>query len=349
VKEPQEHIVQAQAVQPPQAATVEGHTLEQIADKWVKERAPIKRTVGQASKVVSRYVEHMGQMQIERITRRHVVEFKDKLLDSGQTPVNTNKQLMLLNILLNFAVANSIIDQNPAKGVKVEVRKNAKEARLPFDIPALASLFSSPVYTLGVRPKGGAGDAAYWLPLLALFTGARIEELCQLHPDDVYEETYRELDGSERTAWVLRITDEGPGQSLKNPGSRRRIPIHAELIRLGFVDYTRKAKGRDRIFNKLVKDTVGDESGNWSKWFGGYLRKAGVADKRMVFHSLRHTFKHEARAMEIPEDVSDAITGHAGGKVSRTYGGTDYPLRPLVEAMSRFQIVGFVTPKPPAG
>jgi integrase len=326
-----------------------GHTLQEIADKWVKERAPIKRTVGQAQKVIGRYVEHMGDTKVEQITRRNVVEFKDKLLESGQTAVNTNKQLTLLSTLLNFAAKNSIIEQNPATGVNVEVRKNAKEARLPFDIPALRALFSSPVYALGERPKGGAGEAGYWLPLLALFTGARIEELCQLRPDDVYEETYRELDGSVRSAWVLRITDEGPGQALKNPGSRRRIPIHAELIRLGFTEHVRQAKGRNRIFDKLVKDTVGDESGNWSKWFGGYLReKAGVSDKRMVFHSFRHTFKHEARAMEIPEDVSDAITGHAGGKVSRNYGGTDYPLRPLVEAMNRFQITGFVPPKPPA-
>jgi integrase len=327
-----------------------GHTLQEIADKWAKERGPGIRTIGQAKKVIGRYVEHMGDMKVEQITRRHVVQFKDKLLESGQTPVNTNKQLMILNILLNFAAKNSIIEQNPAKGVTVEERKNAKAARLPFDLPALHALFSSPIYSLGERPKGGAGEAGYWLPLLALFTGARIEELCQLHPDDVCEESYRELDGTERSAWVLRITDEGPGQALKNPGSRRRIPIHAQLIRLGFVEYARKAKGRSRIFDKLIPDVVGDESGNWSKWFGGYLReKAGVTDKRMVFHSFRHTFKQEARAVEIPEDVSDAITGHSGGKVSRNYGGTDYPLRPLVEAMSRFWITGFMPPKPPAG
>jgi integrase len=308
------------------------------------------RTIGQAKKVIGRYVQHMGDMKVEQIMRRHVVQFKDNLLESGQTPVNTNKQLMILSFLLNFAVKNSIIEQNAAKGINVEERKNAKAARLPFDLSALNALFSSPIYSLGERPKGGAGEAGYWLPLLALFTGARIEELCQLHPDDVYEESYRELDGTVRSAWVHRITDEGPGQALKNPGSRRRIPLHAQLIRLGFIEYARQAKGRNRIFDKLVKDVVGDESGNWSKWFGGYLReKAGVTDKRMVFHSFRHTFKQEARAVEIPEDVSDAITGHSGGKVSRNYGGTDYPLRPLVEAMSRFWITGFTPPKPPAG
>jgi hypothetical protein len=67
------------------------------------------------------------------------------------------------------------------------------------------------------------------------------------------------------------------GQAMKNAGSRRRFPIHSELIRLGFVQYALSAKGRDSIFDKLPPDVVGDESGNWSKWFGGYLRKkAGV-------------------------------------------------------------------------
>jgi hypothetical protein len=156
-------VQRAQLVSPAQStqpAIVDGHTLEQIADKWVKERAPIKRTVGQAQKVIGRYMEHMGDVKVEQITRRNVVEFKDRLLESAQTPVNTNKQLMILSILLNFAVANSIIDQNPSKGIKVEVRKNAKEARLPFDLPALNAVFSSPLYALGERPKGGAGEAA---------------------------------------------------------------------------------------------------------------------------------------------------------------------------------------------
>ncbi|WP_307731369.1 DUF6538 domain-containing protein [Massilia agilis] len=73
-----------------QPAIIGGHTMAEIADKWVKERSLIPRTVGQAKKVIGRYVEHMGDMKIEQITRRHVVQFKDKLLESGQTPVNTN-------------------------------------------------------------------------------------------------------------------------------------------------------------------------------------------------------------------------------------------------------------------
>jgi hypothetical protein len=139
---------------PTPPAAIGGHTLQEIADKWVKERAPIKRTVGQAQKVIGRYMEHMGDTKVEQITRRNVVEFKDKLLESGQTPVNTNKQLMILSILLNFGIANSIIDQNPAKGVKAEVRKNAKEARPEHEHPEQRRSAGRRCARRGRQPKG---------------------------------------------------------------------------------------------------------------------------------------------------------------------------------------------------
>lgn len=101
-------------------------------------------------------------MAVEQITRRQVVQFKDKLLASGQTPVNTNGQLTLLSSLTSFALKNSIIDQNPAQGVKVEVSNNSKEVRPPFDLSSLNAIFSTPVYVQGERPEGGKGEAAYW-------------------------------------------------------------------------------------------------------------------------------------------------------------------------------------------
>ena len=57
--------------------------------------------------------------------------------------------------------------------------------RLPFDQADLQAIFSSPVSTEGARPKPGRGEAAYWLQPLALFSGARMEELGQLRPSDI--------------------------------------------------------------------------------------------------------------------------------------------------------------------
>ena len=74
----------------------------------------------------------------------------------------------------------------------------------------------------------------------------------------------------------------------------------------------------------------------WSKWFGRLLRKkAGITDRRNVFHSFRHSFKRTARDAGIPEEMHDALTGHAGGGgVGKSY-GRGVSLKPLIDAMDR--------------
>jgi integrase len=322
--------------------------LATIAERWANERKPDVRSVNAANLVVTRFYSYVGRIAIDRITRAHVVLFKDKLLESGQTGVNTDKQLTQLRALLSFATQNLLAGGNAAHGVKVGERQHARAARLPFDVPALRAIFSGPVYARGERPDGGAGEAAYWLPLLGLFTGARIEELCQLRPEDIYEEEYSTPDGDTRASWVLRITDEGEGQGVKNAASVRRIPIHAELLDRGFVGYATSQRGSSRIFPRLKPDNKGAESGNWSKWFSKYLRRTcKVENRKMVFHSFRHLFKDLCRTASISEEVSDALSGHSSGKVSRRYGGLNYPLAPLVEAMAKVRVVGLVLPDSP--
>ncbi|MDP1776177.1 MAG: site-specific integrase, partial [Moraxellaceae bacterium] len=211
----------------------------------------------------------------------------------------------------------------------------------PFPLTALNTIFSSPVYSANARPLGGAGEASYWLPLLGLYTGARLEELGQLHPNDVYEESTPD---ESMTAWVIRITD-GEGQSLKNVSSRRRIPVHPALINLGFIEYAVRAKSekRYRLFDKLKLNKYGKHTDAWSKWFSRYLRHTcGITDTSLVFHSFRHTFKDYCRAASIPEDVHDSFTGHTSDSVARSYGG-EYPLAPLVSAINKFKISGLIT------
>ncbi|MFM0178828.1 site-specific integrase [Paraburkholderia aspalathi] len=322
-----------------------GH-LAALVEQWAKERKPDARTVAIANRIILRFYERVGRIPVASITRAHVIDFKNKLLESGQTAVNTDRHLSVLRILLNFAVANLQASSNVAQGIKVGERKNAKATRLPFDVPALNAIFSSPVYAHEERPAGGAGEAAYWLPLLALFTGARVEELCQLRPEDVYEETYHAEDDTERSCWVLRVTNEGENQGVKNEYSVRRFPIHAELIKRGFIEYAQAQKSNPRIFHRLKPDATGTESGCWVKWFGRYLRGVcKVTDRKMVFHSFRHGYKDMCRHAGIPEDISDALSGHSSSKVSRRYGGLSYPLAPLVAAVAKIRVPGVKLPQ----
>ncbi|TDG10433.1 site-specific integrase [Paraburkholderia guartelaensis] len=321
----------------------EGH-LAELVELWAKDRNPEKRTIGIANKVVGRFYDLVGRIPVRDITRANVVAFKNALRAAGQTPVNTDQQLTMLSTLLAWAVNNLKADTNAALGIKVGARQNAKAARIPYDLSMLQKVFSSPVFTEAARPVSGCGEAAYWLPLLALLHGARLEELAQLSPSDVYEETYRDGNGT-ATAWVVRLTAAGEGQDVKNVPSVRRIPIHAAILERGFLEYVASRKGADRLFD-VRPDREGREGASWGKWWGMYLRgTCGVIDPRIApMHSFRHLWKDLARDAGITEEVSDAITGHAGGSVGRSYGSITYPLAPLVSAMARISVPGLKLP-----
>lgn len=333
----------------PVSAPSTGH-LAALVEHWTRERKPTSRTVAKANLVVGRFYEFVGRVSVPSITRHHVIAFKDKLLDSGQSGVNTNKQLEMLSILLNFARDNGMAHENPAHRVRVLIKKKGVargKARISFDLAALQAIFSSPVYTEGLRPAGGAGEAAYWLPLLGLLTGARLEELCQLAPDDVFQETYLDTSGTSHSVWCVRFVDsEEREQGVKNAGSVRRIPVHPELLARGFLAFAHAQRGRSRIFHSLKANKHGEESAQWSKWFGKYLRATcGVTNSRMVFHSFRHGFKDVCRECSIGKVIADALQGHTDGDSSDAYGGEFYPLRPLVEATGKIRVAGLMLPE----
>ena len=219
---------------------------------------------------------------------------------------------------------------------------------MSFDAASLRAIFHSPIYLDGDRPAGGKGEAAYWLPLLALYTGARREELAQLRSVDVSEETYLDGHDAERTAWFMKIVHcEEEDLHVKNPGSERVVPIHRDLVTLGFIDFAREAAaaGQSRLFPGLKFNIYRRCSVKWGEWWGTYLREVcGVADKRLVFHSFRHTFKTNARHVGMDDGVSRQIMGHAPRDSAESYGG--HTLHELVEGMKCYRVPGFKLPPP---
>lgn len=331
--------------------TLSGNTLLEVCQKWAVERTPSPKMIEVTEKTVRDFHHVVGLLPVTDIRKSHVITFKDSLIEKQEHPATANGRLVRLRILFRYACANAIIDTNPTDGIKVASKRLAKDARTTYDANALASVFRSPVFASDLRPKAGAGEAAYWLPLLALYTGARLNELGQLRPCDVLEEAYFGDDGQELKAWVIRIVhDEAAGLRLKTASSQRRVPIHKQLVRLGFLRYVSTAKKLNRmsLFPLLKADRFDTITANWSKWYGRYLRATcGVSDKRIVFHSFRHTFKDNARHSQIAPDVQNEITGHDSGNVADDYGGLSYPLHPLVEGMKRYRIPQFTPPLPP--
>jgi integrase len=319
-------------------------SLVELLHLWAKSRTPDPATIERMHMVVGRFHDAAGKYSVKAINRAHVLAYQSHVAGLGLKPSTVRTQVAHLRALLQAAVDAGMIPTNPADNVKTDVTRSAKTARMPFSKADITAIFASPVYTEGLRPKPAGGEAAYWLPLIALFTGARLEELGQLSPADVRTETYTAADGADHATPVIYLTDEGENQGLKNQASRRRVPLHPALIEQGFMRYVAKQKG-DRLFPALVANKHGRETAAYSRWFGMYLRsKCGISDTRKTFHSYRHHFKDVMREAGVSEDVSDALSGHTNGSSSRDYGGSFYPLRPLVEAMNKYRISGVTLP-----
>jgi integrase len=344
-------------------------TVAELVERWAKEREPTLKTIERTRSVVAE-VEKLtvGQLTTAELTPTMAQAYKDALLAAHSSKATGNNKLGLLRALCRYARANRLIQGDPCDGINIVVPKKRKgENRTPFDMPALTAIFDSPVYATDIRPDAGGEEAAYWLPVLGLYTGARQRELGQLRTSDVVQEVYLDDEGNEARAWVIRFVfaageEAAPMasdqqrfeliQRLKNEGSERRVPIHDALTALGFLRYVdaMRAAGHKRLFPALKPDKYGNVAASWSKWFGRWLRgTCKVTDKKMVYHSFRHTFKDYARFSRIEKEVHDEFTGHEAGDVGSNYGGLEYPLHPLVEGMKRYRVPGFTPPAlPPA-
>jgi integrase len=184
----------------------------------------------------------------------------------------------------------------------------------PFEPDELRTLFASPVFTAGERPKGaGNGDVAFWLPVLALLTGARRSELTMLRISDINKD--------ETGYWTLAIyADRGAGKTLKTKGSARTIPVHPELERIGFLTFVEVARNHGDWLFPSVSPANPKGANAWSAWFGRYLKRLKIGGHRKGLHSLRHNFKDALRAGSVPDGLSEALMGHSETTMGQRYG-----------------------------
>jgi integrase len=177
-------------------------------------------------------------------------------------------------------------------------------------------------------------DWRYWLPLVALFSGMRLGEIAQLLVEDV-----QEMQGT----WVMHVTTDGDDEKkLKTVGSERVVPVHSELIALGFLRYhaALKKTGSKRLFPEIKPDSRGFMSGAPSKFLNTYLGRIGVKTKMLAMHSFRHLFADRLRKAGYLDNDFGFILGH-GDRLVRTTGrygllpqGTVAHRSKLIEAAS---------------
>ncbi len=252
-----------------------------------------------------------------------------------------NNYLQCLSTLYSFAESElDYQDRNPFKGrgYAKATRQKARDRRSAFSNDQLTHLFSSPIYmgckslpTCHAEGRLIPRDShKYWVPLIGLFTGMRLQEILQLYLEDVYQH-----DG----LWVFDLNENHPDKNLKTPQSKRLVPIHSDLIELGLIDLWEEKKTNlkdKRLFEDANVASDGTYSSTFSKWFSRYLTNIGIKTAKTSFHSLRHNMKGGFRNSGASDELAENFMGRSTGTAGEAY-GSGYSVQSLHDALHKIK------------
>jgi integrase len=314
-----------------------GRSLRDAFILWRNKRTdrPAK-TVGSFERSLRRWEAIMGTGPLESFDREAGLQFEAALLretaERDGSTTTASHVLGHVQTLFTAAVDAEWIDRSPLKGRSITTQRSERE---PWTSTDLVKLFASPLFTAYELPTvARAGlDAAYWLPLLAAYTGARPGELAQLWTDDIAE--------SEGGLVVEFRANASREQRLKNAASWRAIPLHSALIDLGFREYWQAiaAEGVGPLFPAARRMKHHTAAAKFGDWFGEFKRAQGFDSAKKTLHSFRHSVETELGFADVSPTLVDAITGHAGQGIGRkVYGATirreAERLRPAIERLT---------------
>ena len=312
------------------------NTLESLRDYWISQAStPLSRTsIAEANTMIKKVKDMLGDINPNEFTKSHVIALKDKMLEADSSPATINKGRGILAAIFSTAEKNLKIQHNPFKDM-VKLPIPIKETDSPYTIEELGAIFNSPVFINGFRPKRFNGESAYWIPLIGLYTGARLNEIGQLFINDIGEE-----DGIH---FIVIKPDSQTSRSIKD-GKKRQVPIHNDLIKMGFLGYVEviKEQNQTQLFPELkITRTDGKLTDAWGTWWRSYVRdELKITRVPQPFHAFRHTFSDNSRRSKINYEIQMRLEGHATGNVGDRYGARLFPLEPLNEEIQKLNFKG---------
>lgn len=280
----------------------------------------------------------------KHLTFNQLVDLEDKDVISGST---AGQRIITISSLFKWHKGKGHCTTNPFYGLvkKSEIKKNsAIKARNAFNARDLGKIFEFRFWT----QHDFNHSWEYWLPLLLLHTGARVNELCQLEKKDIVE-----IDD----IWCVSINDiptkDEPEdvwhfskKRIKNFSSEREIPVHSKLIELGFLRFVDSIDA-GRLF-PTIKPTAGKLSHYPCKRFNEeYLVSMGVkVPFKKTFYSFRHTVMNELKKQKVFIEERGQLAGHTPKTVTEIYGNevTIDDMKALVERLNFTQALANVKP-----
>ncbi len=322
-------------------------------DKFVGEKSNItNKSVWEIRHTLDLLIQEFGDISLGKLNREMCVKFKD---DLQKLPKNRTKlpqyreldfhELVKLNVVekdrisrttvnnnlgyvssfMKWCVINGYVDINFFEGMRLKKLIRVRDERDRFDEKELKQIFQKQNYIEFTEVEKQKYEY-YWCPLISLFSGMRLNEICSLYLDNIIQ-----VKGNHREKrWCFNILEEPdrPDKHLKTLSSRRIVPIHDILIDLNFLEFVellkQRHKNRQRLFQEL-KLSEGSYIRNVSRFFNRrYLTKLGLKTERKTFHSLRHTVIDHLKQQGIDVSFINELVGHSSGNIDLDRYGKGY-------------------------
>ena len=235
------------------------------------------------------------------------------------------------------------IDRNPAKNLKLPLGHKVSSERKPFSTDDLKNIFAN----LREDRLHGWKPFKLWIPLIALYSGARENEICQLQIDNIF---------NSGGIPCIEITDETDANArLKTESSKRIIPVHPVLVQLGFLGFVleRRKHSRSkrleakRLWLSLEFKAKYGYAHDFQKFFGRFNRRYITTDEKKVFHSFRHSFTNNLKQQGVQESMVAEIVGHSVNSMTFSRYGKEFNPALMLESMKKldygfdiFEILG---------
>ncbi|MCX7248743.1 MAG: site-specific integrase [Burkholderiales bacterium] len=273
-----------------------GTNLETAKTEFLKQRKlTLKDSTWRKHRgIVEGFIKTIGNMDVAMVGAKAVTGYKTGLIDQGRGARTVNAHLTVLEGFFEYIISHYSVNMvNPVKNLLIADEDNNAEKYEPFTPEELQRIFQPDFY----RKKLKLPDF-YWCPLIALFTGARAEEIASLDVEQIYPV---------KGIWIIDILKG------KNANAKRRVPLHQALIDLGLVDYRMSLAraGYRKLFPHIQPGTNGYRK-NMTRMFGTYLDlpEVNIIDPLKVFHSFRHTVVTALTGKGVNEGLKRAMVGH---------------------------------------
>lgn len=282
-----------------------------------------QNTIKDKNRTYQSLMDLFGDIEINLFSKQELVSWKSTQLKQDIKATTINSKIGELNGLFEYALNNgfyTVSDKNPCEGLKIGKASKLKatyESYEPFTNDELKAIFNHQTYS-----KRLSKPDQYIIPLMALLTGARREELASLKTQNI-----KEIDG----VWSIEI------EAGKNENARRIVPIHSKLIELGLLDYAKSIKEKEQfyLFPYLV-DGANGRGKNVGRQFSILLRDdLKIINKRKVFHSFRHSFITRLHTINSNKAHVIQLVGHEDDSVHFGTYTHDVGLKALQDTVNR--------------